>query len=78
LRSAADGEINWLDHTTKSEYTSTSGKYWTTDFVFTEVGMTSTIGGYGTFAAPKQFGFPVKMTRSDDDYATVSYGYRGL
>ena len=66
---SADGEINWLDHTTKSEKTSTSGKYWTTDFVFTEVGMTSTIGGYGTFAAPTQFGFPVKMTRSDDDYA---------
>jgi hypothetical protein len=69
---ATDGEINWFDHTTKSEKTSGSGKYWTTDFVITEVGYTSTIGNYGTFAAPKQFGFPVKMTRSDDSYTAIS------
>jgi hypothetical protein len=69
---ATDGEINWFDHTTKSEYISSTSRYWTTDFVITEVGYTSTIGNYGTFAAPKQFGFPVKMTRSDDSYTTVS------
>jgi hypothetical protein len=69
---ATDGEINWFDHTTKSEYISSTSRYWTTDFVITEVGYTSTIGNYGTFAAPKQFGFPVKMTRSDDSYTAIS------
>jgi hypothetical protein len=69
---ATDGEINWFDHTTKSEYISATSRYWTTDFVITEVGYTSTIGNYGTFAAPTQFGFPVKMTRSDDDYTAIS------
>jgi hypothetical protein len=68
---ATDGEINWFDHTTKSEYTSGSKKYWTTDFVITEV-KASSVDDYGTFAAPTQFGFPVKMTRSDDSYTTVS------
>jgi sialidase-1 len=69
---ATDGEINWFDHTTKSEYISSTSRYWTTDFIITEVGYTSTIGNYGTFAAPKQFGFPVKMTRSDDSYTAIS------
>jgi sialidase-1 len=65
---AEDGEINWFDHTTLGTTISTTSKAWTTDFVLTEVAQTSTIGEYGTFATPTQFGFPVKMTRSDDNY----------
>jgi hypothetical protein len=69
----SDGEINWFNHTTKSESTTgTGGRYWTTDFVITEVTQTPTINNYGTFTAPTQFGFPVKMTRSDDSYAVNS------
>lgn len=68
----SDGEVNWFDHTTKSEYTSGSGRYWTTDFEITEVKQSSTIDDYGTFAEPAQYGFPVKMTRSDDSYNVQS------
>ncbi|MGM9713435.1 MAG: sialidase family protein [Prevotella sp.] len=62
-----EGAINWFDHTAKGEY-SNSGKapYWTTDFEITEVERVYTPDTYGNWSKPTHFGFPVRMTRSDD------------
>lgn len=67
---ATDGTINWSKHTQNSK--TENSKTWSSEFIITEVGKTSTINSYGTFASPTQFGFPVKMTRSDDGMADVT------
>lgn len=67
---ATDGTINWSKHTQNSK--TENSKTWSSEFIITEVGKTSTINSYGTFASPTQFGFPVKLTRSDDGMADVT------
>lgn len=62
------GAINWFDHTAKGEYSnSDEPPYWTTDFEITEVERVYTPGTYGTWDKPTHFGFPIKMTRSEDN-----------
>lgn len=61
------GAINWFDHTAKGEYSNSGvAPYWTTDFEITEVERVYTPETYGTWEKPTHFGFPVRMTRSDD------------
>lgn len=68
-----NGAINWFDHTAKgeiSDYNSTI--LWTTDFDIKVVGETETVDNYGSWEHPTHFGFPVKMTRSDNDKADIT------
>lgn len=68
-----NGAINWFDHTAKgetSDYNSTI--LWTTDFDIKVVGETKTVDNYGSWENPTHFGFPVKMTRSDNDKADIT------
>lgn len=68
-----NGAINWFDHTAKgeiSDYNSTI--LWTTDFDIKVVGETETVDNYGSWEKPTHFGFPVKMTRSDNDNADIT------
>lgn len=74
-------ELNWLDHTTKgtTDVASTGGKCWSTDFIFTEVPFAEPdANGNEVFVAgggkPSHSGFPVKFTRSDDDYEAKTIG----
>lgn len=71
-----EGAINWFDHTTKGDYPDKGTKLWTTDFDIKVVGETKTVDNYGSWEHPTHFGFPVKMTRSDNDKAvTDKEGY---
>lgn len=67
------GAINWFDHTTKGDYPDKNlGILWTTDFDIKVVGETKTVDNYGSWENPTHFGFPVKMTRSDNDKADIT------
>ncbi|MDY5065934.1 MAG: sialidase family protein [Prevotella sp.] len=67
------GAINWFDHTTKGDYPDKNlGILWTTDFDIKVVGETKTVDNYGSWEHPTHFGFPVKMTRSDNDKADIT------
>ena len=71
-----EGAINWFDHTTKGDYPDKGTKLWTTDFDIKVVGEIGTVYNYGSWEHPTHFGFPVKMTRSDNDKAvTDKEGY---
>ena len=72
-----NGAINWFDHTAKGEPSDfNSTILWTTDFDIKVVGETETVDNYGSWENPTHFGFPVKMTRSDNDKAvTDKEGY---
>lgn len=74
---AEDGQLGWFDLTTMGgTSTSDNSKYWSTDFEITEVKLAEKVGDYGTWDAPTHFGFPVTMTRSDNDKAvTDKEGY---
>ena len=68
-----EGAINWFDHTTKGDYPDKNlGILWTTDFDIKVVGETKTVDNYGSWENPTHFGFPVKMTRSDNDKADIT------
>ena len=68
-----NGAINWFDHTTKGDYPDKNlGILWTTDFDIKVVGETKTVDNYGSWENPTHFGFPVKMTRSDNDKADIT------
>lgn len=67
-----EGAINWFDHTTKGDYPDKGTKLWTTDFDIKVVGETETVDNYGSWENPTHFGFPVKMTRSDNDKADIT------
>ncbi len=70
---AEDGQLGWFDLTTMGgTSTSDNSKYWSTDFEITEVKMAEKVGDYGTWDAPTHFGFPVTMTRSDNDKAVTN------
>lgn len=65
------GAVNWYDHTTTGN-NNNSTTQWSTDFDIVEVTRdNSNVNDYGTFTAPKRFGWPVKLTRSDDGKAVV-------
>ena len=67
------GAINWFDHTTKGDYPDKNlGILWTTDFDIKVVGETKTVDNYGSWENPTHFGFPVKMTRSDNGKADIT------
>lgn len=71
---ATDGTINWSKHTQNPK--TENSKTWSSEFIITEVGKASAVNDYGTFANPKHFGFPVKMTRSNNGTAdTDKEGY---
>ncbi|MDO4208602.1 MAG: sialidase family protein [bacterium] len=72
-----EGAINWFDHTAKGEPSDfNSTILWTTDFDIKVVGETETVDNYGSWENPTHFGFPVKMTRSDNGMAdTDKEGY---
>lgn len=71
-----EGAINWFDHTTKGDYPDKGTKLWTTDFDIKVVGEIGTVDNYGSWEKPTHFGFPVKMTRSDNGMAdTDKEGY---
>lgn len=67
---ATDGSINWSKHTQNPN--TENGHTWSSEFIITEVGKASAVKDYGTFANPKHFGFPVKMTRSDNGKADIT------
>ena len=68
-----NGAINWFDHTAKGEPSDfNSTILWTTDFDIKVVGETETVDNYGSWENPTHFGFPVKMTRSDNDKADIT------
>ena len=68
-----NGAINWFDHTAKGEPSDfNSTILWTTDFDIKVVGETGTVDNYGSWENPTHFGFPVKMTRSDNDKADIT------
>ena len=68
-----NGAINWFDHTAKGETSDfNSTILWTTDFDIKVVGETGTVDNYGSWENPTHFGFPVKMTRSDNDKADIT------
>lgn len=67
-----EGAINWFDHTTKGDYPDKGTILWTTDFDIKVVGETETVDNYGSWETPTHFGFPVKMTRSDNGTADVT------
>lgn len=67
-----EGAINWFDHTTKGDYPDKGTKLWTTDFDIKVVGEIGTVDNYGSWEKPTHFGFPVKMTRSDNDNADIT------
>lgn len=67
---ATDGTINWSKHTQNPK--TENSKTWSSEFIITEVGKASAVNDYGTFANPTHFGFPVKMTRSDNDKADIT------
>ena len=68
-----EGAINWFDHTTKGDYPDKNlGILWTTDFDIKVVGETKTVDNYGSWENPTHFGFPVKMTRSDNGKADIT------
>lgn len=67
-----EGAINWFDHTTKGDYPDKGTKLWTTDFDIKVVGEIGTVDNYGSWENPTHFGFPVKMTRSDNDKADIT------
>lgn len=67
-----EGAINWFDHTTKGDYPDKGTKLWTTDFDIKVVGEIGTVDNYGSWEKPTHFGFPVKMTRSDNDKADIT------
>ncbi len=70
---AEDGQLGWFDLTTMGgTSTSDNSKYWSTDFEITEVKLAEKVGNYGTWDAPTHFGFPVTMTRSDNDKAVTN------
>ena len=70
---AEDGQLGWFDLTTMGgTSTSDNSKYWSTDFEITEVKLAEKVGDYGTWDAPTHFGFPVTMTRSDNDKAVTN------
>lgn len=62
------GNLNFYNHTTKSDTAAIAGDSWTTDFIFTEVAYTTTRDDYGTIDAPKHFGWKLNLTRSDDSW----------
>ena len=67
------GAINWFDHTTKGDYPDKNlGILWTTYFDIKVVGETKTVDNYGSWENPTHFGFPVKMTRSDNGKADIT------
>ncbi|MCI6478127.1 MAG: glycoside hydrolase [Bacteroidales bacterium] len=67
---ATDGTINWSKHTQNPN--PENGHTWSSEFIITEVGKASAVNDYGTFASPTHFGFPVKMTRSDNGKADIT------
>lgn len=67
---ATDGSINWSKHTQNPN--PENGHTWSSEFIITEVGKASAVNDYGTFANPKHFGFPVKMTRSNNGTADIT------
>lgn len=67
---ATDGNINWSKHTQNPN--PENGHTWSSEFIITEVGKASAVNDYGTFASPTHFGFPVKMTRSDNGKADIT------
>ncbi|MCI7039177.1 MAG: glycoside hydrolase [Bacteroidales bacterium] len=67
---ATDGTINWSKHTQNPN--PENGHTWSSEFIITEVGKASAVNDFGTFANPTHFGFPVKMTRSDNDKADIT------
>ena len=67
---ATDGTINWSKHTQNPN--TENGHTWSSEFIITEVGKASAVNDYGTFASPTHFGFPVKMTRSDNGKADIT------
>lgn len=67
---ATDGTINWSKHTQNPK--TENSKTWSSEFIITEVGKASAVNDYGTFANPTHFGFPVKMTRSDNGKADIT------
>lgn len=74
LTVANDGEINWSVRSQNG--LNENSKYRSSAFKITEVTPTTNINDYGTFAKPTHHGFPVKMTRSDNDMAdTDKEGY---
>jgi len=72
-------ELNWLDHTTKgtTDVASTSGKCWSTDFIFTEVPFAEPDANgnevFVTDGKPSHSGFPVTFYQHDEDYTLKSY-----
>lgn len=74
LTVAADGETNWSVRSQNG--IEENSKYRSSAFKITEVGQATSVDQYGTFASPTQFGFPVKMTRSDNGKGDIRYeGY---
>lgn len=72
------GAVNWFNYTTNGA--TLNGVRWTTNLEITEVQTTTTIGEYGSLDAPKEFGFPITLTRSNDGAAvttTEDYDYYG-
>ncbi len=67
---ATDGTINWSKHTQNPN--PENGHTWSSEFIITEVGKASAVNDYGTFASPTHFGFPVKMTRSNNGKADIT------
>lgn len=69
--------INWSDHNTPGEVMNAGNNiYWSTDFIFEEVPYTEAVNSqevFGTTSSPTQSGYPVKFTRHDDSYTTMSY-----
>ena len=70
LTVANDGEINWSVRSQNGLLE--NSKYRSSAFKITEVGKASAVNDYGTFANPKHFGFPVKMTRSNNGTADIT------
>lgn len=70
LTVANDGEINWSVRSQNG--LEENGKYRSSAFKITEVGKASAVNNFGTFANPTHFGFPVKMTRSDNGKADIT------
>lgn len=70
LTVANDGEINWSVRSQNG--LKENDKYRSSAFKITEVGKASAVNNFGTFANPTHFGFPVKMTRSDNGKADIT------
>lgn len=74
-----NGKFGWTKHTQTGELDGSPQTYFSTEFILTEV-TAGNINEYGTIESPTHYGFPVKMTRSDDGKADVDiegYYYYG-